>query len=128
LEIEVGANSMLYLWVEACDANIEWQSQTKPQVTKEIEGANAGQSPEECARSLTKGLEAGHYAITTDFLTELLRTVGRGVGPTNGFFSDWILSAVGWVRADLDFDQPLLEQIENQKTLYILLCNWSSLY
>ncbi|CAO3684729.1 unnamed protein product [Umbelopsis vinacea] len=75
----------------------EVESQTKPQVTKEIEGANAGQSPEECARSLTKGLEAGHYAITTDFLTELLRTVGRGVGPTNGFFSDWILSAVGWL-------------------------------
>jgi len=75
----------------------EVENQTKPQVTKEIEGANAGQTPEECARSLTKGLEAGHFAITTDFLTELLRTVGRGVGPTNGFFSDWILSGVGWL-------------------------------
>jgi 3-dehydrosphinganine reductase len=65
-----------------------------------IEGAGEGQTPEECARSLIKGLEAGYYAITTEFITELLRTVGRGVGPTNGFFSDWILSGLGWVCND----------------------------
>ncbi|KAJ2957682.1 hypothetical protein NQZ79_g6660 [Umbelopsis isabellina] len=75
----------------------EVENQTKPQITREIEGTNEGQTPEECARSLVKGLEAGQYAITTDFLTELLRTVGRGVGPTNGFFSDWIMSGVGWI-------------------------------
>ncbi|CAO3671687.1 unnamed protein product [Umbelopsis ramanniana] len=75
----------------------ETENQTKPHVTKVIEGAGEGQTPEECARSLTKGLEAGYYAITTEFITELLRTVGRGVGPTNGFFSDWILSSVGWI-------------------------------
>ncbi|KAM3582308.1 3-dehydrosphinganine reductase [Umbelopsis sp. WA50703] len=75
----------------------ETENQTKPQITRDIEGNNAGQTPEECARSLIKGLEAGQYAITTDFLTELLRTVGRGVSPTNGFFSDWIMSGVGWI-------------------------------
>ncbi|KAG2176034.1 hypothetical protein INT44_000513 [Umbelopsis vinacea] len=75
----------------------EVENQTKPNVTKVIEGAGEGQTPEECARSLTKGLEAGNYAITTEFITELLRTVGRGVGPTNGFFSDWILSGLGWI-------------------------------
>ncbi|KAI9284664.1 hypothetical protein BC943DRAFT_337961 [Umbelopsis sp. AD052] len=75
----------------------EVENQTKPNVTKVIEGAGEGQTPEECARSLTKGLEAGNYAITTEFITDLLRTVGRGVGPTNGFFSDWILSGLGWI-------------------------------
>ncbi|KAH8549368.1 hypothetical protein BGW37DRAFT_522501 [Umbelopsis sp. PMI_123] len=75
----------------------EVENQTKPHITRVIEGTNDGQTPEECARSLTKGLEAGYYSITTDFLTDLLRTVGRGVGPTNGFFSDWILSGLGWI-------------------------------
>ncbi|KAI8977622.1 hypothetical protein BDF20DRAFT_906546 [Mycotypha africana] len=73
----------------------ETENLTKPEVTKIIEGANTPQTSEACAKSLMKGLHQGQYMIVTDFISEVLRCVVRGVGPTNNLLMDYILAAVG---------------------------------
>lgn len=75
----------------------EVENKTKPQITKDIEGINIPQTPEECAISLIRGLKAGYYNITTELLIEILRSTGRGVSPTNCFFIDWIYAGIGWI-------------------------------
>ncbi|ORZ22446.1 hypothetical protein BCR42DRAFT_433775 [Absidia repens] len=71
------------------------ENETKPDVTKEIEGANEPQTAEECAKSLMKGLYAGNYMIMVDFISEVLRCTTRGVSPSNNFFLDTFLALVG---------------------------------
>ncbi|KAI8393927.1 uncharacterized protein BYT42DRAFT_487355 [Radiomyces spectabilis] len=71
------------------------ENKTKPDITKEIEGANTPQKPDECAQSLMKGLYAGHYMIMTDFISEVLRCTSRGVSPTNNLVLDWCLALLG---------------------------------
>ncbi|KAI8089799.1 uncharacterized protein BX664DRAFT_333912 [Halteromyces radiatus] len=71
------------------------ENMTKPDVTKEIEGTNEPQTPEECAKSLMKGLYAGHYMIMVDFISDLLRCTTRGVSPSNNFFLDFLLALIG---------------------------------
>ncbi|KAF7732156.1 3-dehydrosphinganine reductase [Apophysomyces ossiformis] len=71
------------------------ENMTKPNVTKEIEGANTPQTPDECAKSLLKGVYAGHYMIMTDFISELLRATSRGVAPTNNAILDWAMAILG---------------------------------
>ncbi len=39
---------------------------------------NTPQTSTECAQSLLKGLLAGEYMITTDFISEVLRCTVRG--------------------------------------------------
>ncbi|KAI8341523.1 hypothetical protein BC941DRAFT_493301 [Chlamydoabsidia padenii] len=73
------------------------ENETKPDVTKEIEGANEPQTPEDCAKSLMKGLYAGHYMIMVDLLSNLLRCTTRGVSPSNNFFLDTLLALIGQV-------------------------------
>ncbi|KAG1224819.1 hypothetical protein G6F35_003784 [Rhizopus arrhizus] len=68
---------------------------TKPEVTKIIEGGNTPQTSTECAQSLLKGLLAGEYMITTDFISEVLRCTVRGVSPTNNLILDWLMAVIG---------------------------------
>lgn len=76
----------------------EIENLTKPEVTKIIEGANTPQTSTECAQSLMKGLHQGQYMIVTDAISEVLRCVVRGVGPTNNLVLDYILAIIGQVR------------------------------
>ncbi|KAG1055401.1 hypothetical protein G6F43_002648 [Rhizopus delemar] len=71
------------------------ENMTKPEVTKIIEGANTPQTSTECAQSLLKGLLAGEYMITTDFISEVLRCTVRGVSPTNNLILDWLMAVIG---------------------------------
>ncbi|EPB87437.1 hypothetical protein HMPREF1544_05747 [Mucor circinelloides 1006PhL] len=73
----------------------EIENLTKPEVTKIIEGANTPQTSTECAQSLMKGLHQGQYMIVTDAISEVLRCVVRGVGPTNNLVLDYILAIIG---------------------------------
>ncbi|ORX45532.1 NAD(P)-binding protein [Hesseltinella vesiculosa] len=72
---------------------------TKPEVTKEIEGTNEPQTPEECAKSLIHGLRSGNYMIMVDIVSEILRATTRGVTPANNFFLDTLLALVGQIIA-----------------------------
>ncbi|PIA19703.1 NAD(P)-binding protein [Coemansia reversa NRRL 1564] len=70
---------------------------TKPEVTKEIEGADEGMTPEKCSAGLFKGLERGEFGITTDPIGMLLRCGTRGVMPNNNFMLDTIISGLAWI-------------------------------
>ncbi|KAI8092264.1 uncharacterized protein B0P05DRAFT_525553 [Gilbertella persicaria] len=73
----------------------EIENRTKPEITKEIEGANTPQTGSECAQSLLKGLYAGEYMIMTDFISQVLRCTTRGVNPTNNLVLDYLLAMLG---------------------------------
>ncbi|KAI8141803.1 hypothetical protein BJV82DRAFT_617585 [Fennellomyces sp. T-0311] len=72
----------------------EVENQTKPQVTKTIEGASPAMDPMDCAKALVNGLDAGHYMITTEFIGEVLRCATRGVNPSNNYIIDSILALI----------------------------------
>ncbi|CAD6884014.1 unnamed protein product [Tilletia controversa] len=64
----------------------EVENQTKPAITKEIEGSDEPLTPEACAAGLLKGVQRGNFFITTDFLSDLFRSTSVGGGtPGNGF-------------------------------------------
>jgi 3-dehydrosphinganine reductase len=75
----------------------EIENQTKPEVTKIIEGGNTPQTSPQCAQSLMDGLRQGQYMIMTDAISEVLRCVTRGVGPTNHLVLDYIMAIIGQV-------------------------------
>ncbi|SAM07847.1 hypothetical protein [Absidia glauca] len=70
------------------------ENETKPNVTREIEGANEPQTPEECAKSLMKGLYAGHYMIMVDFVSEILRCTTRGNFRQRLMECDFVINAI----------------------------------
>ncbi|KAJ2778714.1 3-dehydrosphinganine reductase [Coemansia javaensis] len=69
---------------------------TKPQITKDIEGADDGLTPEKCAEGLFRGLQRGEFAIATDPIGLLLRCSARGVAPNNNVVLDALIAPVGW--------------------------------
>ncbi|KAJ2795444.1 3-dehydrosphinganine reductase, partial [Coemansia helicoidea] len=74
----------------------EAENLTKPQVTKDIEGADEGLTPEQCSAGLFRGLQRGEFAIATDFIGIVLRCTTRGVMPNNNVVLDGVLAALGW--------------------------------
>ncbi|KAJ2131807.1 3-dehydrosphinganine reductase [Coemansia sp. RSA 921] len=75
----------------------EQENLTKLEVTKEIEGADDGQTPEQCVRGMVKGLERGEFAIATDPIGMLFRCATRGVMPNNNFVLDTCIACVAWI-------------------------------
>ncbi|KAJ2715270.1 3-dehydrosphinganine reductase [Coemansia spiralis] len=69
---------------------------TKPQVTKEIEGADDGLTPEKCSEGLFRGIERGEFAIATDFIGIVLRCTTRGLMPNNNVVLDAFIAGLGW--------------------------------
>lgn len=57
---------------------------TKPAITKKIEEGDTPIAPEKAAGLLIAGIEKGHYQITNDLVTELVRSVSAGLVPGNG--------------------------------------------
>ncbi|SJX63964.1 related to 3-ketosphinganine reductase [Sporisorium reilianum f. sp. reilianum] len=76
---------------------LEEENKTKPDITRQIEGTEDGSTPAQCAKGLVKGIERGHFFITTDFSTELFRVAALGAGPTNRGVVDRMIALVGWV-------------------------------
>ncbi|KAJ2556091.1 3-dehydrosphinganine reductase [Coemansia sp. RSA 1933] len=70
---------------------------TKPQITKDIEGADDGLTPEMCSRGLFRGLARGEFAICTDPISMMFRCATRGAMPNNNAVIDALVAAVGWV-------------------------------
>ncbi|KAJ1795228.1 3-dehydrosphinganine reductase [Coemansia sp. RSA 2399] len=75
----------------------EAENLTKPQITKDIEGADDGLTPEQCSRGLFKGLARGEFAICTDPISILFRCTTRGAMPNNNAVVDAFVAAIGWV-------------------------------
>ncbi|CDU25246.1 related to 3-ketosphinganine reductase [Sporisorium scitamineum] len=76
---------------------LEEENKTKPEITRQIEGTEDGLTPAQCAKGLIKGIEQGHYFITTDFGTELFRAAALGAGPTNRGVVDRVIALVSWI-------------------------------
>ncbi|MBW0495985.1 hypothetical protein O181_035700 [Austropuccinia psidii MF-1] len=72
----------------------EEEQKCKPELTKTMEGADEGLSPEECARKLVKGLEKGHFMITSDPIGHLFRNSMRGISPISNYILDPIFALV----------------------------------
>ncbi|PWN48133.1 NAD(P)-binding protein [Violaceomyces palustris] len=75
----------------------EEENKTKPKITKQIEGVDEGLTPEVCAKGLLKGIEQGHFFITTDFVSDLFRVSANGSAPSNNWFLDGLIGVVASV-------------------------------
>ncbi|KAF9016446.1 oxidoreductase [Hymenopellis radicata] len=75
-------------------ASYEEENRSKPAITKDIEGADDGQTADQAAQAMWRGLERGDAHITGDLLTDILRAGTRGTAPKNNWvvdaFLDWL--------------------------------------
>jgi 3-dehydrosphinganine reductase len=72
----------------------ERESQTKPQVTKQIEEVDPRQTPDDAARCAIEGLEKGQYIVVLNMLGILMRWAGLGASLRNNWLVDAIMSAI----------------------------------
>ncbi|KAJ2516159.1 3-dehydrosphinganine reductase [Coemansia sp. RSA 1939] len=70
---------------------------TKPQITKDIEGADDGLPPHVCSRRLLRGIERGEFAVCSDPISMMFRCATRGAMPNNNAVVDSLVAAVAWV-------------------------------
>ncbi|KAJ3389594.1 3-dehydrosphinganine reductase [Entophlyctis sp. JEL0112] len=64
--------------------------QTKPSITKKIDGPVAAAPPEDVADTLLAGIVAGRYAPTNDLLSEYIRILNNSFCPRPNPVSEWI--------------------------------------
>jgi 3-dehydrosphinganine reductase len=122
----------------------EEEQKSKPELTKIIEGADEGLTPEQCALRLVRGkcnllsplfcnvpcmnsfnddmtlflgIEKGHVMITSDPIGHLFRNSMRGMSPVSNYILDPIFAAVAPVSSPFLFSlwKPVL--IENDEEL-----------
>ncbi|WFD04675.1 hypothetical protein MOBT1_003389 [Malassezia obtusa] len=67
------------------------EQKTKPQITKDIEGADDQKTPAQCAACLVRGVERGHFCITDGLVGTLLRVSSGGSAPGHGLLCDTLL-------------------------------------
>jgi len=100
----------------ACPATIKTpgfqeENKTKPEITRTLEGPDAGQDPDVVARKILQGLDRGEYLITTDFMGMLMRSCAWGGSVRGHIISDTILSwlfALVWPVVTLVLDGIVL--------------------
>lgn len=88
----------------------EAENRIKTDVTKMLEEADGGQTPEEIARKSIVGLESGHELVTTDFMTRVVLSTMTGASKRGGVLkalADWVLACLVlliliFVRWDMD--------------------------
>lgn len=73
---------------------LEQENKTKPDITKAIEGADEGLTPEQCAVALLNGIERNQFFITDGLVGNLLRVSSHGCAPGNGLFLDGLVSVI----------------------------------
>lgn len=59
----------------------EIEEQTKPEITKIIEGASDVMDPDDCAKLILKRLDAGQEMVHTDFIGWVLNSISMGASP-----------------------------------------------
>uniref|UniRef100_A0A0W0FBR0 3-dehydrosphinganine reductase n=1 Tax=Moniliophthora roreri TaxID=221103 RepID=A0A0W0FBR0_MONRR len=70
---------------------------TKPAITHEIEGPDAGVTTEYAGLTLYKGIRNGEHHIAADWITKLFRSSTRGAAPRTNTLMDVCLDIVSWV-------------------------------
>jgi 3-dehydrosphinganine reductase len=70
------------------------EQKTKPAITMELEETDPQQTPAEVAAAAIKGLEAGMYLITINWLGRILKSGAWGAAPRNNWFFDTLLTFV----------------------------------
>ncbi|OMJ20860.1 3-ketodihydrosphingosine reductase [Smittium culicis] len=73
-----GINVSVYLPGTILSPGLEQENLTKPQITKDLEGAEDGLTPEQCADALVSGLKRGESIITSDLISSIFRVSTRG--------------------------------------------------
>ncbi|KAK1223037.1 3-dehydrosphinganine reductase [Marasmius sp. AFHP31] len=73
------------------------ENKTKPSLTLKIEDTDDGQTPEQVALGLLKGVQNGYFHITTDILGNIFRSSTRGATPGNNIILDWVYGLVGMI-------------------------------
>ncbi|KAK1223033.1 3-dehydrosphinganine reductase [Marasmius sp. AFHP31] len=73
------------------------ENKTKPSLTLKIEETDEGQTPEQVALGLLKGVQNGYFHITTDILGNIFRSSTRGATPGNNIILDWVYGLIGMV-------------------------------
>lgn len=78
------------------------ENETKPQITKILEeGDISSPSPRTRAETLLRGIEAEHFAITSDLLTDLFRCASLGAVPGNDYLFDSFKCLLGRIGLPL---------------------------
>ncbi|KAK9469136.1 hypothetical protein V1512DRAFT_202737 [Lipomyces arxii] len=72
----------------------EIENRTKPQITKQIEGASPVISADECARLIAKQLNNGQEMITTDFIGFFLSSSMLSFSPRINYFAQVLFAFV----------------------------------
>jgi 3-dehydrosphinganine reductase len=88
------------------------ENKTKPAVTHLLEESDPRQTEDEVAKAAVKGLEAGGYLITTQWLGTLLRGGMWGGVPRNALFLDTLtawLTPVVWLFMQVDCDNKVFK-------------------
>ncbi|KAI3395066.1 hypothetical protein diail_1823 [Diaporthe ilicicola] len=88
----------------------EAENRIKSDMTKMLEEADGGQSPEMVASKCIQGLESGYELVSSDFQTRFVMSTVMGASKRGGFFKglvDWVLGCLGllimiFVRWDMD--------------------------
>ena len=89
-------------------AGLESENRTKPRITKSLEEADGGQTPDEVAAASLKGLERGEESVVTTWLGMAMRAGSLGASKRNGWgivdtLMSWVVSVVMVaVRRDMD--------------------------
>lgn len=71
------------------------ENKTKPEVTRQVEGTDTPQTAEEVSRIAIQRLERGHTLVTTQFISELLRSAAWGGSRRSNLVFDTIMAGVG---------------------------------
>ncbi|WFD22093.1 hypothetical protein MEQU1_000755 [Malassezia equina] len=69
----------------------EEENKTKPSLTKEIEGTDEGQTPEQCAAHLLRGIERHYFSVTDGLIGSWMRIASNGCAPGQDWLSDSLL-------------------------------------
>lgn len=86
----------LFLPMAVLTPGYEEENKYKPKVLKWVEESDVPQTPQAVVKKLISGLEKDHFVITSDFMTDLLRSVNRGVGRGHSVIGDAIKAGIGY--------------------------------
>lgn len=79
-----GIKVHLYMPAGMLSPGYEEENRVKPKIAQKIEEGDKPISCDAAAAILIKGIERGHYQITNDFVTDLVRVSAKGAVPGNG--------------------------------------------
>ncbi|KAI0061609.1 oxidoreductase [Artomyces pyxidatus] len=79
----------------------EEEGKTKPALTKRIEEADGGLTPDVAAAALFKGFIRGQTHITADIITDMFRASTRGSAPGHYWVLDSLLDGVAHIAAPI---------------------------